>query len=447
MDTPETRYARSGDVAVAYQVLGEGPFDVVFTPGTVSHVELCWDAAGMASLLRGVAEHARVIVFDKRGTGLSDRDVGVPTLEERSDDIRAVMDAAGSQRAALFGASEGVPMSIVFAASHPERVSALVLYGGLARTLWAPDYQFGTPERTYRREIEEEAKAFFAPGGAEALFRTGFPSAGEDEVRAWARIARYGAGPAAIEALDRLNVSIDVREVLPVISAPALVVHQHADPWVRVEHGRYLAEHIPGAAYVELDGDEHILTAPAARQVLAQMIPFLREAAVREAPEPDKVLATILFSDLVGSTARAAELGDARWRQLLAEHHARVRRQLARFRGVELDTAGDGFFARFDGPARGIRCAVAIREALGELGLEVRLGLHTGECEALDDKVAGIAVSIGARVSALAAAGEVLVSQTVKDLVAGSGITFADRGIQQLKGVPGEWRLYSVVSA
>ena len=447
MDTPETRYARSGDVAVAYQVLGEGSFDVVFTPGTVSHVELYWEAAGMASLLRGVAEHARVIVFDKRGTGLSDRDVGVPTMEERSDDIRAVMDAAGSQRAALFGASEGAPMSIVFAASHPERVSALVLYGGLARTLWAPDYQFGTPERTYRRELEEEAEAFFTPGGVEALFRTGFPSAGEDEVRAWARIARYGAGPAAMEALDRLNVSIDVREVLSVISAPTLVVHQRADPWVRVEHGRYLAEHIPGAAYVELDGAEHIATAPVARQILAQMIPFLQEAAVREAPEPDKVLATILFSDIVGSTARAAELGDARWRQLLAEHHGRVRRQLARFRGVELDTAGDGFFARFDGPARGIRCAVAIREALGELGLEVRLGLHTGECEALDGKVAGIAVSIGARVSALAAAGEVLVSQTVKDLVAGSGITFADRGIQQLKGVPGEWRLYSVVSA
>ena len=447
MDAPETRYARSGDVAVAYQVLGQGPFDVVFTPGTVSHVELYWDAAGMASLLRGVAGQARVIVFDKRGTGLSDRDVGVPTMEERSDDIRAVMDAAGSQRAALFGASEGVPMSIVFAASHPERVSALVLYGGLARTLWAPDYQFGTPERTYRRELEEEAEAFFTPGGVEALFRTGFPSAGEDEVRAWARIARYGAGPAAMEALDRLNVSIDVREVLSVISAPTLVVHQRADPWVRVEHGRYLAGHIPGAAYVELDGDEHIATAPVARQILAQMIPFLQEAAAREAPEPDKVLATILFSDLVGSTARAAELGDARWRQLLVEHHARVRRQLARFRGVELDTAGDGFFARFDGPARGIRCAVAIREALGELGLEVRLGLHTGECEALDGKVAGIAVSIGARVSALAAAGEVLVSQTVKDLVAGSGITFADRGIQPLKGVPGEWRLYSVVSA
>ena len=447
MGVPETRYARSGDVAVAYQVLGEGPFDVVFAPGTVSHVELFWDPAGMAALLRGIAEQTRLIIFDKRGTGLSDRDVGVPTLEERSDDIRAVMDALGSERAALFGGSEGVPMSIVFAASHPERVSALVLYGGLARVLWAPDYQFGTPERAYRRELEENAEAFMTPGGVEALVRSGIPSADEDQVRAWARIFRYGASPAASEALDRMNMAIDVREVLPVVSAPTLVLHQRADPWVRVEHGRYLAEHIPGAAFVELDGEEHMPSTAAARQILAQMIPFLQEAAAREAPEPDKVLATILFSDIVGSTARAAELGDARWRQLLAEHHARVRRQLARFRGVELDTAGDGFFARFDGPARGIRCAVAIREVLHDLGLEVRLGLHTGECEALDGKVAGIAVSIGARVSALAAAGEVLVSQTVRDLVAGSGINFADRGVQKLKGVPGEWRLYSVASA
>jgi class 3 adenylate cyclase len=447
MEMPETRYARSGDVAIAYQVLGDGPFDVVLTPGTVSHVELYWDVAGMAALLRGIAEHARLIFFDKRGTGLSDRDVGVPTLEERSDDIRAVMDAAGSQRAVLFGASEGVPMSVVFAASHPGRVSALVLYGGLARNLWAPDYPFGIPERTYRRELEQDADLFMTPGNIEALLQSGFPSSEEGEVRAWARVFRYGASPSAVEALGRMNMSIDVCAVLPVVGVPTLVLHQRADPWVEIEHGRYLAEHIPGAVFVELDGDEHIPTAAAARHILAEMIPFLQDAATREAPEPDKVLATILFSDIVGSTARAAELGDAQWRQLLAEHHARVRRQLGRFRGVELDTAGDGFFARFDGPARGIRCALAIREALGDLGLEVRLGLHTGECEALDGKVAGIAVSIGARVSALAAAGEVLVSQTVKDLVAGSGISFDERGVQQLKGVPGEWRLYSVAAA
>jgi class 3 adenylate cyclase len=298
-----------------------------------------------------------------------------------------------------------------------------------------------------RRRLARDAEAFMTPGWLEAFARSGFPSADDGEVRALARIIQYGASPAAFQALDRMQMAIDVREVLPVISAPTLVLHQRADPWVRVEHGRFLAEHIPGAVFVELDGEEHLPRAATARQILAQVIPFLQEATAREAPEPDKVLVTVLFSDIVGSTARAAELGDARWRQLLAEHDARVRRQLARFRGVELNTMGDGFFARFDGPARGIRCAVAIREALRDLGLEVRLGLHTGECEAVDGKVAGIAVSIGARVSALAAAGEVLVSQTVKDLVAGSGITFADRGVQQLKGVPGEWRLYSVAAA
>jgi pimeloyl-ACP methyl ester carboxylesterase len=446
MGVPETRYARSGDVMIAYQVVGEGPFDLVFTPGTVSHVELYWDIAGVAALLRGFAEHARVLVFDKRGTGLSDRVAGVPTLEERSDDIRAVMDAAGSERAALFGLSEGVAMSVVFAASYPERVPALVLYGGYARELWAPDYLFGDTEREMRKSIEENFEAFVTPGGLEAMLRSGFPSADEQEVRAWARAFRHGSSPSSYEALDQMNMTIDVREVLPVVSVPTLVVHQRGDPWWPVEHGRYLAEHIPGAAYVELDGDEHIPSAAFAPTLLAQVLPFLQEAVTREAPEPDKVLATILFSDIVGSTARAAELGDAQWRELLTAHHRQVRRQLARFRGVELDTAGDGFFARFDGPARAIRCALAIRDAVRDLGLEVRLGLHTGECEVLDAKVAGIAVAIGARVSARAQAGEVLVSQTVKDLVAGSGIGFDDRGLAELKGVPGQWRLYSVTS-
>jgi len=443
---PETRYARSGDVMIAYQVVGEGPFDVVFAPPWVSHVELQWEAAGLAAFLGGVAEHARLLVFDKRGTGLSDRVAGAPTLEERSDDIRAVMDAAGSDRAAVIGASESVPMSVVFAASHPERVSALVLNGGFARTLWAPDYQFGDTEREYRKSIGDEFDAFVTPGGLEESVRSGLPSADEAEVRAFARILRYGSSPSANEALERMNMAIDVREALPVISAPTLVIHQRGDPWVRAEHGRYLAQHIPGAAYVELDGDEHPPTAATAPVLLAHMLPFLREAAVREAPEPDKVLATVLFSDIVGSTAKAAEVGDARWRELLAAHHGRVRAQLARFRGTELDTAGDGFFARFDGPARAIRCAQAIRDAVRDIGLQVRLGLHTGECEVLDAKVAGLAVAIGARVSARAAAGEVLVSQTVKDLVAGSGIGFEDRGLAELKGVPGQWRLYAATS-
>jgi class 3 adenylate cyclase len=349
-------------------------------------------------------------------------------------------------RAAVWGASESVPMSVVFAASHPERVSALVLEGGMARQLWAPDYLFGDTEREVRRYIEEELEAFVTPGGLEEWIRDGFSSADEEEVRAWAREARYGASPGSLEALERMNMAIDVREVLPVVSVPTLVLHQRGDPWVPVEHGRYLAQHIAGAAYVELHGDEHFPSVARVREMLAQVLPFLQEAAIREAPEPDKVLATILFSDIVGSTPRAAELGDARWRELLAAHHARVRGQLARFRGVELDTAGDGFFARFDGPARAIRCALAIRDTVREIGLEVRLGLHAGECEMLDAKVAGIAVAIGARVSARAAAGELLVSQTVKDLVAGSGIAFEDRGLAELKGVPGKWRLYAVTS-
>jgi class 3 adenylate cyclase len=338
-------------------------------------------------------------------------------------------------------------MSVVFAASHPERVSALVLYGGMARTMWAPDYLFGATEREWRRGAGETIDDFLTPGGIEAAVRTGFPSAPEEEVRAWARIFRYGGSPGTFDALDRMNMGIDVRHVLGVLSVPTLVLHQHADPWVPVEHGRYLAAHIPGATYVELDGKDHIPTGSYAPQLLAHMIPFLQDAAGREVPEPDKVLATVLFSDIAGSTAMAAELGDARWRELLAEHHLRVRRQLARFRGVEIDTAGDGFFARFDGPARGIGCALAIREAVRELGLEVRIGLHAGECEMLDGKVAGIAVSIGARVSALAAPGQVLVSQTVKDLVTGSRIAFEDHSDHELKGVPGRWRLYSVLSA
>jgi pimeloyl-ACP methyl ester carboxylesterase len=355
MGMPETRYARSGDVMIAYQVVGEGPFDVVIVPGWVSHVELQWESAGWAALLRGVAGHARVLVFDKRGTGLSDRVPGAPTLEERSDHIRAVMDAAGSDRAALFGVSEGASMSVVFAASYPERVSALVLYGGYARWLWAPDYLFGATEREVRKQIEEDFEAFVTPGGLEELVRGGFPSADEDEVRVWTRVFRYGASPGTFEALDRMDMAIDVRDVLPVVSAPALVVNQHANPWVRPEHGRYLAEHIPGAVYIELDGDEHMLTAATAPQLLAQAMPFLQEAVTRDAPEPDKVLATILFSDIVGSTARAAELGDAHWRQVLAEHHGRVRGQLARFRGVELDTAGDGFSPDSMGrPARSV---------------------------------------------------------------------------------------------
>ena len=447
MDGSETRYARSGDVMIAYQVVGHGPFDVLLTPGTVSHVELYWDIPGVAALLRGLSEHARVIFFDKRGTGLSDRVSGAPTLEERSDDIRAVMDAAGSSHAVLFGASEGVPMSVVFAAAHPERVLALVLYGGCARVAWAPDYLFGVTERDERVAVEEARELFVTTEGIEEIVRSGMASASDDEVRAWARVFRYGASPGALDALERMNRDIDVREVLPLVKAPTLVVHQESDPWVPVDCGRHLADHIPAATLAELAGEEHLPSLAFVPRLLSAVMPFLLDVVDRDtAPVPDTVLTTVLFSDIVGSTAQAAGLGDARWRDLLAEHHACVRQQLARFHGVEIDTAGDGFFARFDGPARAIRCAQAIRDAVAEIGLQVRVGLHTGECEVLDDKVAGIAVAIGARVSACATAGEILVSQTVKDLVAGSGIEFDDRGSVDLKGVPGQWRLYSVAA-
>ena len=274
MGSPETRYARSGDVMIAYQVVGSGPFDLVLTPGTVSHVELYWEIPGVAALLRGFAEHARLIFFDKRGTGLSDRVGGAPTLEERSDDIRAVMDAAGSQRAALIGASEGVPMSVVFAASYPERVSALVLYGGKARELWAPDYLIGSTEREERQNIQEGLETFVTTGGTEEMVRSGMPSADEDDVRGWARTLRYGASPASLEALDRMNRAIDVREVLPVLSTPTLVVHQRADPWVPIEHGRYLAEHIAGAVLAEMDGDGHLPTAESAPRLVAHVMPW-----------------------------------------------------------------------------------------------------------------------------------------------------------------------------
>jgi class 3 adenylate cyclase len=322
-----------------------------------------------------------------------------------------------------------------------------VLYAGQARELWAPDYPFGLTERECRQVIEEDREMFLTTEGFEDLVRSGLPSADENEVRAWVRVFRYGATPASLEALDRMNMAIDVREVLPLVQAPTLVVRQRDDPWVAVEHVRYLAEHIPGATFVELDGHEHIPSTGFVPRLLSEVMPFLMHVVSREdVPEPDTVLATVLFSDIVGSTALAAELGDARWRDLLAEHHTCVRRQLGQFRGLEIDTVGDGFFARFDGPARAIRCAAAIRDAVWEIGLQVRLGLHTGECEILDGKVAGIAVAIGARVSARAAAGEVLVTQTVKDLVAGSGIGFEDRGPADLKGVPGQWRVYAVTS-
>ena len=442
---PETRYARSGDVSIAYQVIGDGPFDLVRVPPFVSHVELEWDVPRMAEFSERLASFCRLIRFDKRGTGMSDRVADVPTLETRMDDVRAVMDAVGSERAALLGHSEGAAMAILFAATYPERCWALVLDGGFPRVLWAPDYPWGERDE----EVTRDEAAYQGWGTTEhslgAVERIA-PSADAENKQALARLLRASASPGAVRALNRMNRDIDVRHVLRTIQVPTLVTNRSGDHPANVAGSRYLADHIPGARHFEVPGEDHTMFT-SQEELVPAIERFLHEAwAAREerAAEPDRVLATVLFTDIVGSTARAAQMGDARWRELLNAHHEVIRRQLVRFRGRELDTAGDGFFASFDGPARAIQCACAVTEAVRDLGIEVRAGLHTGECEQMDGKVGGIAVHIGARVASEAQPGEVLVSSTVKDLVAGSGIGFAERGSFELKGVPGEWRLFSV---
>jgi class 3 adenylate cyclase len=450
MEMPETRYAKSGDVSIAYQALGVGPFDLVHVPGFVSHVELSWNVPGQAEFATRLATFSRLIWFDKRGTGMSDRVEGAPTLETRMDDVRAVMDAVGSERAAVLGVSEGGPMSILFAATYPDRVWALILAGAEPRTMWAPDYPHGATEEQHRAYLERIQSDAGSPESALRLAGRLAPSLDEAGRAALATSIRHGASPGARLALARMNKDLDVRHVLPSIRVPTLVLNRAGDTPDVVGGSRYLAEHIPGARHVELPGSDHAIFAGEPEPYLVEIESFLKEVWEERAwqdLEADRVLATVLFTDIVDSTSRAAELGDARWRELVQAHHGLVRRQLTRFRGTEIDTAGDGFFASFDGPARAIRCACAISEGVRELGIEIRAGLHTGECERIDNKVGGIAVNIGARVASNAQAGEVLVSSTVKDLVAGSGIRFAERGVAELKGIPGEWRLFAVEHA
>jgi class 3 adenylate cyclase len=422
----------------------------VFVPGAISNVELTWLSAARAHFFGRLASFSRLILFDKRGTGASDRVAGVANLETRMDDVRAVMDAAGSERAALMGASEGGPMAILFVATYPQRVPALVLYGSLPRFVRAPDFPWGPPAEQEERDSEEYARRWGTPeSAADFALQLGEPADDEtlSRLASWQRLS---ASPGAIVQLERMNAEIDVRHVLPSVQSPTLVLHKTGDH-LPIEGARWMAGQIPGARFIEIEGSWHMAVNPeAADRILGEVDSFLTgiwEAGGWEEPEPERVLATVLFTDVVGSTSKALELGDARWRDLLSEHHAAVRAQLARFRGREIDTAGDGVFAAFDGPARAIRCACAIREAVGRLGLDMRAGLHSGECELVDGKVGGIAVHIGARVAAEAGAGEVLVSSTVRDLVAGSGLEFEDRGPRELKDLPGEWRLYAVGSA
>jgi pimeloyl-ACP methyl ester carboxylesterase len=443
---PETRYARSGDVSIAYQVVGDGPFDLVYVPGFVSHVELRWTVPSFARGLEGLAAFSRLILFDKRGTGMSDRVEGAPTLEARMDDLRAVMDAAGSRRAAIFGTAEGAPMSLLFAATYPERVAALVLRSVYPRTLRAPDYPWGRGEEEYRRAVERERRLYGSHEEAETYVR-GLAEWEEADVPAIAAYLRWSATPGALAALAAMNREIDIRHVLPAIRVPTLVLRGLDDTIVPAEVARWTVERIPGARLVEIPGAGHLHFGRETEAMNAETRSFLDDlwASGRwEDVDSDRVLATVLFTDIVESSERLASLGDRAWAELLERHHSLVRRELTRFRGSEVDTAGDGFFASFDGPARAIRCASAIVDAMGDLGLEVRAGLHTGECEVVDGKVAGIAVHTGARVASHAEPGEVLVSSTVKDLVAGSGIAFVERGVRELKGVPGEWKLYAV---
>jgi pimeloyl-ACP methyl ester carboxylesterase len=444
---PETLYARSGDVSIAYQVVGDGPFDLVYVPGFVSHIELRWTVPLFAEGLEQLAAFSRLLLFDKRGTGMSDRVAGAPTLEARMDDLRAVMDAVGSRRAAVFGVAEGAPMSLLFAATYPERTAALVLRGGFPRTMWAPDYPWGQTEEQYRRNVEAaDLRLYGTRVEAEADVRR-LPGWETEDAATIVDYLRWSASPGALEALARMNREIDVREVLPAIRVPTLILHGSEDTIVPAEAARWMADRIPGARFVEVTGAAHLhfgRGTDAINDEVERFLVDLWESGRWEDVETESVLATVLFTDIVGSSERLAELGDRKWAELLGRHHAIVRQEIARHRGVEVDTAGDGFFASFDGPARAIRCAQAIVQGTGELEISVRAGLHTGECEVVDGKVAGIAVHTGARVAALAQPGEVLVSRTVKDLVAGSGIAFADRGVHELKGVPGEWQLFAV---
>jgi pimeloyl-ACP methyl ester carboxylesterase len=436
------QYTRSGDVHVAYQVVGEGPIDLVMAMGAFTNLEVLWDNPDYRRLCEELGSFARLLLFDKRGMGLSDR-VHFGTLEERMDDIRAVMDAAGSESAALMGVSEGGPLSILFAATYPDRTRALILAGAEVKEEATEDWPWG---ECTRAELEAylEPEAIRQRWGKGLVLEAYIPSrAGDEELRAWlGRLQVQSGSPADAIAFMRMAFEIDIRDIVPSIKVPTLVVHRTGDRVCHVENGRFLARHIEGAKYVELPGEDHSIWTDRSEELVAEVREFL--TGVREPAEPDRVLATVLFTDIVGSTDRARELGDRRWGDLLERHNDVVRHDLERYRGQEVDTAGDGFFATFDGPARAIRCARSIVGDVRAVGLEVRAGLHTGECELAGEAVRGIAVHTGARVAAQAGAGEVFVSQTVKDLVAGSGIEFEDRGVHQLKGIPGDWRLYSV---
>jgi pimeloyl-ACP methyl ester carboxylesterase/class 3 adenylate cyclase len=436
---PETRYARSGDVSIAYQVFGRGPTTMVLVLGWVSNVDLLWEEETTASFLNRLASFCRVITFDKRGTGQSDRAVQMPDLETRMDDVRAVMDAIACRSASIFGSSEGGSMAALFAATFPERTDRLILHAAFPRLTRAPDYPLGRTE-----EAQQATIAYVKENWGKAIgIERRIPSMAQDSTyREWfARVLRHSASPADAIALMRMNAEIDIRDILSSIKVPTLLLHSSNDEEFSIEHSRYMAKRIPNSRLIELTGFDHIPTGDDSTGIVEAVEVFMTGAS--HTADAQEVLKTLLFTDIVDSTATASRLGDLKWTELLSRHHHVVRQQLIKYRGQELDTAGDGFMAAFDGPARAVRCACSILEQVRSLGISLRAGVHTGECEVFGNKFAGLAVHIAARVVARADANQVLVTSTVKDLVAGSQLSFSDCGIASLKGIPGEWRLFA----
>ncbi len=438
---PRTQYTKSGNVSIAYQVLGNGPIDLVYAQGWITNVEYALENPDYARFLMRLGTFSRFVRFDRRGMGLSDREVTSLTLEERVDDIRAVMDAIGSERAAFLGVSEGGYMSLMFAATYPERTAALVLYGCYAKGSWAPDYPWGLTDEQHEAWVADLESNWGGPFDLEH----GAPSVAKDEAaRSWfGAYLRYSASLTATKALAYQDHAVDVRGLLPAVRAPTLVLHRTGDLWTQLAEGRYLAEHIPGAKLVELPGEDHIPWWGDQGRLVGEVQEFLTGS--RAIPSTDRVLLTVLVTDIVGSTEKAAAIGDLKWKDRLQSHDMAVRQELKNFGGQEINTTGDGFILAFTGPSRAIQCAPAIGQNLERLGLEMRAGLHTGECERRGGDLSGLAVHLASRISEKASPNNILVSSTVKDLVVGSGIAFWDEGVHTLKGIPGEWHLFSVL--
>jgi pimeloyl-ACP methyl ester carboxylesterase len=438
---PETKYAKSGDINIAYQVVGNGPVDLVLVPGWISNIDVFWEEPSVVRFLNKLASFSRLILFDKRGTGLSDRVTDSPMLEERMDDVRAVLDAVGSQRATLLGYSEAGTMVALFAATYPERTNSIVMIGSFARRIKSHDYPWGVEVEKYKESIEHMEKNWGGPIGLDQRV----PSKKNDEQfkKWWGKFLRMGASPRTAAAITKMNIEIDVRDILPSISVPALIIHAEGDKLITLPNGEYLAKHIPNARLVVVKTEDHLPFIERSTDISEEVEEFV--TGIKTERNVERVLSTLMFTDIIDSTKKAQKLGDQKWSDLLDTHDSIIRHELSVHRGREVDTAGDSFFASFDGPARSLLCAQAINESIKEIGLSVRVGIHIGECELRGDHLAGIAVHIAARISALAGPNQILVSRTVKDLVAGSGIGFKDFGTHTLKGVSDEWSLFEVV--